>query len=183
MLTAPIAIRDATEHDIFTIERIYAHHVQTGTASFEEEPPSAAEIDKRRADVQQRGLPYLVAELEGEMVGYAYATPYRPRPAYRYTIEDSVYVAQSHPRRGIGGALLTALIARCEAGPWRQMIAVIGDSANVGSIGLHQRFGFRHVGTLRDVGWKLGRWLDSVVMQRSLGAGSIAAPSPDHGDR
>jgi phosphinothricin acetyltransferase len=130
----------------------------------------------RWVDVHRLGLPYLVAELRGEVVGYAYAAAYRPRPAYRHTIEDSVYVASKHHRAGIGRALLAELIARCEVGPWRQMIAVIGDSANTGSIALHHRFGFRHVGTLENVGFKHGRWLDSVLMQRSLGQGAQALP-------
>ena len=123
-------------------------------------------------------LPYLVAELGGEVVGYCYATSYRPRPAYRFTIEDSVYVADGLAGRGVGAALLGELIARCEAGPWRQMIAIIGNSENAGSIALHRRLGFAHVGTMRSVGWKLGRWVDSVVMQRALGPGDGEAPPP-----
>jgi phosphinothricin acetyltransferase len=177
MPAAAITICDATDRDIPTIQQIYAHHVQVGTASFEETPPSAAQMAARYADVQRLGLPYLVAKLDGAVVGYAYASSYRPRPAYRYTIEDSVYVAHDHPRRGIGAALLAALIARCEAGPSRQMIAVIGGSDNAASIHLHRRFGFREVGALHHVGWKLGRWLDSVVMQRALGPGATTLPT------
>ena len=172
-----VALRDASEADAAAIQRIYAHHVRVGTASFEEEPPTSDEIAARRAAVMGAGLPYLVAELDGAVVGYAYATSYRPRPAYRYTLEDSVYVAPGMHRRGIGGALLGALIARCETGPWRQLIAVIGDSGNADSIGLHARFGFRHVGTLENVGFKLGRWLDTVIMQRGLGPGARLPPS------
>ncbi len=142
-----------------------------GSASFEEEPPSAEELARRRADVLGRGLPYLVAEIDGEVVGYAYASPYRARSAYRFSIENSVYVDHRRHRRGIGRALLAALIERCERGARRQMIAVIGDSANVSSIALHEQLGFRMVGTLRSVGFKFGRWVDTVLMQRELGAG------------
>ena len=169
-------VRDATDHDIGAIQRIYAHHVLTGGASFEEVPPTDAEIAARRGHVLRLGLPYLVADDAGAVIGFAYATSYRPRPAYRHTIEDSVYVADGQHGRGIGRALLGALIERCEVGPWRQMIAVIGDSGNAGSIALHRRLGFRHVGTLSNVGFKLGRWLDSVMMQRALGPGGDAPP-------
>jgi phosphinothricin acetyltransferase len=124
----------------------------------------------RRTAVLERGLPYIVAELDGAVVGYSYASAFRPRPAYRFAVENSVYVDESLHGRGIGRALLDALIARCAAGPWRQMIAVIGDSANAASIGLHTRAGFRHVGTLRQVGYKLERWADVVLMQREIGA-------------
>jgi L-amino acid N-acyltransferase YncA len=151
------------------LQAIYAHHVLHGTASFEEQPPALAEMLRRRADVLARGLPYLVAESDGRLVGYSYATPYRARSAYRFSIENSVYVAPGLVRAGIGRALLTELIARCEAGEWRQMIAVIGDSRNAASIALHERLGFRMVGTLRNVGRKFGRWLDTVLMQREFG--------------
>ena len=150
---------------------IYAKHVLHGLASFEEIPPSLDELQTRRAGVLQLGLPYLVAEVDGRVVGYSYATPYRARPAYRYTIEDSVYVEDGLDGRGIGTALLAELIARCERGPWRQMLAVIGDSGNAGSIALHRRMGFKPAGTLICVGFKLGRWVDSVFMQRALGPG------------
>jgi phosphinothricin acetyltransferase len=129
----------------------------------------------RHASITGAGLPYLVAELEGAVVGYSYATAYRARSAYRHTIEDSVYIADGFNGRGIGLALLSALIARCEAGPWRQMIAVIGNSGNAGSIALHARLGFEHVGVLRNVGFKHGRWVDTVLMQRPLGAASAEA--------
>jgi len=169
-------IRDAQADDLPAIAAIYAHHVLNGVASFEEVPPSIDELAKRRANVLALGLPYLVAVRAGRVVGYCYATAYRPRPAYRHTIEDSVYVAAGLGGQGIGSALLAALIARCEAGPWRQMIAVIGDSANAGSIGLHRRMGFRPAGVFQSAGFKFGRWVDSVLMQRALGEGDNALP-------
>ncbi|MCV9941216.1 GNAT family N-acetyltransferase [Boseaceae bacterium BT-24-1] len=174
----PILVRDAREGDMGAIQAIYTHHVLHGLASFEETPPSVEEMLVRRQAVLGLGLPYLAAELDGRIVGYSYATAYRPRPAYRNTVEDSVYVAEGQAGRGIGGALLSGLITRCETGPWRQMLAVIGDSGNASSIGLHRRFGFEPVGTLRSVGFKLGRWVDTVLMQRSLGASDGAPPQP-----
>jgi L-amino acid N-acyltransferase YncA len=171
-----VIVRDATEHDMAAIQAIYAREVLHGIASFEEVPPTTDAMLARRAGALDLGLPYLAAELEGQIVGYSYATAYRPRPAYRYTIEDSVYVAQSMQGRGIGRALLSALIARCETGPWRQMIAVIGDSGNTGSIALHRQQGFRLVGTFEAVGFKLGRWVDTVHMQRPLGPGGDTLP-------
>ena len=173
----PCVIRDSTEPDVAAVQAIYGHHVLHGSASFEEEPPSVVELARRRADVLGRGLPYLVAEIDDEVVGYAYASPYRARSAYRFSLENSVYVDHRRHRNGIGRTLLAALIARCESGDWRQMIAVIGDSANVSSIALHERLGFRMVGTLRAVGFKFGRWLDTVLMQRELGAGDRALPT------
>lgn len=158
------------------IARIYAHHVQYGLASFEEVPPTIEELRLRRAAVHDCGLPYLAAELDGQVVGYAYASLYRTRPAYRYTIEDSVYVEQGLTGLRIGSTLLAALIERCEGGRWRQMLAVIGDSANAPSIALHRRLGFRSIGTFASVGWKLGRWVDTVLMQRPLGAGDRSPP-------
>lgn len=172
----PVLVRDASEADLEGIARIYAHHVKYGLASFEEVPPTVEDLRSRRAAVLEAGLPYLVAQLQGEVVGYAYASAYRPRRAYRYTIEDSVYVEPGLTGLGLGSALLTALIERCEAGPWRQMLAVIGDSANAGSIALHRRLGFSHVGTFAAVGFKLGRWVDSVLMQRPLGASDQVPP-------
>jgi phosphinothricin acetyltransferase len=172
-----ILVRDATIADMGSVRTIYAHHVLHGLATFEEVPPSADELLARREAVLQLGLPFLVAELESSVVGYSYATSYRPRPAYRYTIEDSVYVAEGLGGRGFGTALLDALIARCESGPWRQMLAVIGNSGNEGSIALHRRLGFQPVGTLQAVGFKLGRWVDTVLMQRALGEGQSAPPS------
>jgi L-amino acid N-acyltransferase YncA len=161
-------VRDSSESDIAAVQAIYAYHVLHGAASFEEEPPPLAEMMRRRAEVLSRGFPYLVAEIDGQIAGYSYASPYRARPAYRFSIENSVYVEHGRVRAGIGRALLVALIERCEQGPWRQMIAVIGDSANAASIGLHAELGFRNVGTLHDVGFKFGRWVDSVLMQRPL---------------
>lgn len=169
-------IRDAEEADMEAVQAIYARHVLHGLATFEETPPSVEELLSRRASVLMSGLPYLVAELEGKIAGYAYATAYRPRPAYRFTIEDSVYVAEGLGGRGIGSALLGELIARCEKGPWRQMLAVVGNSGNEGSIALHKRMGFREVGILRSVGFKLGQWVDTVLMQRPLGEGDESAP-------
>nr|WP_245964907.1 GNAT family N-acetyltransferase [Trinickia dinghuensis] len=158
------------------VQAIYAHHVLNGRASFEETPPSVDEMIARRDTVLNAGLPYLVAEMQGRVVGYAYATTYRPRSAYRYTIEDSVYVEAGMDRRGIGQALLAALIARCEQGPWRQMLANVGDSENRGSLALHERFGFRKAGTLACVGFKFGQWVDTVLMQRELGSGARSMP-------
>jgi len=166
-------VREACAADVRAIQGIYAHHVLHGLASFEETPPTLEEMTARRAAVLALGLPYLVAESEGRVVGYAYATSYRPRPAYRYTIEDSVYVADGLSGRGIGTALLQALIERCERGPWRQMLAIIGDSGNSASIALHRRMGFRLVGTFDTVGFKLGRWVDTVLMQRALGKHAV----------
>ncbi|WP_434956947.1 MULTISPECIES: GNAT family N-acetyltransferase [unclassified Labrys (in: a-proteobacteria)] len=173
---AAILVRDARESDMAAVQPIYAHHVLQGLASFEEVPPSLDELVSRRRGVLAQGLPYLVAEAEGRVVGYSYATAYRPRPAYRYTVEDSVYVAPDMGGRGVGRLLLEELIARCEAGPWRQMLAVIGNSGNTGSIALHRRLGFSEAGVLTSVGFKLGRWVDTVLMQRSLGIGNGAPP-------
>jgi L-amino acid N-acyltransferase YncA len=170
-------VRDSVEADLDQIATIYAHHVTFGRGSFEEAPPSREELARRRADVLGRGLPYLVAEdSAGRLLGYCYAGPYRTRSAYRFTVENSVYVAPDAPRQGIGRLLLEALIDRCAAAGIRQMVAVIGDSQNTGSIGLHAALGFRRVGTLEAIGWKHGRWLDSVLMQRSLGPGDSSPP-------
>lgn len=169
-------IRDASDGDMEAIRDIYTHHVLYGLATFEEVPPSVDELRSRRASVLAIGLPYLVAELNGEIVGYSYATAYRPRPAYRFSIEDSVYVADGLGGQGVGSALLQELIARCEKGPWRQMLAVIGNSGNAGSIALHRRMGFQPIGTFKSAGFKLGRWVDTVLMQRALGEGDETAP-------
>lgn len=177
-VASPISIRDAAEADLPAVQAIYARHVLHGFASFEEVPPETAELAARRAAVLAQGLPYLAAEIEGRLVGYAYAGAYRPRPAYRHTIEDSVYVADGLAGRGIGRALLGTLIERCEAGPWRQMVAVIGDSGNAASIALHEAFGFRRAGLLQSTGFKLGRWVDTVLMQRALGPGDTTLPWP-----
>ena len=172
----PIPIRPAEPPDLAAITRIYEHAVRHGTASFEIEPPSEREMAQRYEALRVGAYPYLVAELDREIVGYAYTAPYRARPAYRWSVEDSIYIAPAMQRRGIGRALLERLIAEAEAGGFRQMIAVIGDSANVGSIELHRAAGFRMVGTFDNVGFKFGRWLDSVLMQRPLGIGATAIP-------
>ena len=169
-------IRDATAEDIPRIQQIYAHHVLSSTATFEETPPTIEEMSQRLRDVRERGLPWLVAEHEGRILGYCYAAPYRPRPAYRYTIEDSVYLADGESGKGIGRDLLTALIERCEHGPWRQMIAVIAGTQNQSSIALHRKLGFAHVGTQPETGYKFSQWIDVVFMQRALGGGGATPP-------
>jgi phosphinothricin acetyltransferase len=171
-----IALREAAQRDVPRIAAIYAHHVRTGLASFEVEPPDEAEIARRLGDVRQRGLPYLVAEADGRVVGYAYAAPYRTRPAYRHTLEDSVYVDPACTGRGVGRALLERVVAECAARGYRQLVAVIGDSANRASIALHEACGFARVGLLPAVGFKFGRWVDSVLMQRALGDGGRTLP-------
>ena len=171
------AVRDAIEADMPAIRAIYAHHVLTGLASFEEAPPSLEEMRSRWRAVLEAGLPYLAAVRGGQVAGYAYATAYRTRSAYRFTLEDSVYVAPGLGGRGVGSALLRELLLRCALGPWRQMLAVIGDSANLASIALHRRMGFTHAGTLASVGFKLGRWVDTVLMQRALGPGAATPPA------
>jgi phosphinothricin acetyltransferase len=170
-----VQVRPARPDDIGEIHAIYAHHVLKGLASFEEEPPSQAELRRRYDEVVARALPYLVADFGGMVAGYAYCTLYRTRSAYRYSLEDSVYVRPDAQGRGIGGTLLGELIRRCETLGYRQMIAIIGDSANAASIGLHERAGFLRAGTLRSVGFKFGRWVDSVIMQRPLGSGDSTA--------
>lgn len=171
-------IRAATAADIPAITAIYAFEVREKTASFELTPPDAAEMMRRFTAITSGGFPYLAADADGRLAGYAYAGPYRPRPAYRYTVENSVYLDPAFYRRGIGRALLHELIAQCTARGYRQMIAVIGDSANAASIGLHRRAGFAMIGTHPDVGFKFGRWLDSVQMQLALGEGGSTLP-PD----
>jgi phosphinothricin acetyltransferase len=172
----PLLVRPSIEADISAITAIYAHAVGHGTASFEVEPPDEAEMARRRQAVLAGGYPYLVAEIDGTLAGYAYAGAYRPRPAYRFTVEDSIYVAPDRQGSGVGRALLVALIEACEALGFRQMVAVIGDSASQGSIRLHESLGFRPVGVLEAIGFKHGRWLDVVLMQRALGAAT-----PPHG--
>lgn len=171
-----ILVRPSCAADIGAIQAIYAHHVLHGLASFEEVPPDAAELAQRREAIVGRGLPYLVAVIGGEVAGYAYAGPYRARSAYRHTLEDSVYVAECRHGQGVGRALLTRLIAECERAGARQLVAVIGDSGNAGSIGLHAALGFRHAGLLPSIGFKHGRWVDSVLMQRPLGDGDGTLP-------
>jgi len=176
---ARVLVRGAGERDLAAVTEIYAHHVLTGLASFEIEPPDEAEVRRRRVDVLARGLPYLVAECDDAVIGYAYAAPYRARPAYRYTVEDSVYVDRRHTGAGIGAALLTALVDACRQANCRQMIAVIGDNANDASIRLHERCGFARVGLLPSTGFKFGRWVDSVLMQRAIGEGDATLPVAD----
>lgn len=172
----PFLIRASRTADIPTITAIYAHWVTHGLASFEIEPPMATEMARRRDAVLAAGFPYLVAEAPNGVLGYAYASAYRTRMAYRYSVENSVYVAPDAGRRGIGLALMEEVIARCTAAGFRQMIAVIGDSGNAASIALHHRAGFTLAGLLKAAGWKHGRWVDSVLMQRALGHGATAAP-------
>lgn len=170
-------VRDAAAADIPAIVEIYAHHVRHGTGTFEEDPPPEAEMTARLAKVQDAGCAWLVAEDEaGRVLGYGYFTQYRDRSAYRYTAEDSVYVRNDIRGQGVGKALVAALIARAEARGFRQMIAVIGDSENVGSIGLHLSLGFRQAGVLKAAGMKFGRWVDVVQMQKPLGQGDRTLP-------
>jgi L-amino acid N-acyltransferase YncA len=171
-----IVIRAATPGDIPTVTRIYAHAVLNGTASFEIEPPDEAEMARRLNGLIDQGYPYLVAQAGEKVVGYAYAAPYRARPAYAWSVEDSVYIASDAHRRGVGRALLAQLIEESEQRGFRQMIAVIGDSKQIPSIELHRALGFREIGALDSVGFKFGRWLDTVLMQRPLGEGSNSAP-------
>lgn len=172
-----LLIRPSVETDIPAIAAIYAHAVLNGTASFELEPPGEEEMAGRRAAVLVGGYPYLVAEREGEILGYAYAGAYRTRPAYRSTVEDSVYIAPSAQGRGVGRALLTELIKECEARDFRLMVAVIGDEESKGSIGLHRSLGFELVGIIKGIGYKHGRWLSTVLMQRPLGRGMTEPPT------
>jgi len=166
--------RPSTEDDVPRITEIYAHYVRSTISTFELDPPTVEEIARRRSEILAKGLPYLVAEANGVVVGYAYASSYRPRPAYRFTVEDSIYIHHEHQRKGIGRLLLAAVIEACESGGFRQMVAVI--SGSEGSVGLHEKFGFQHAGGLRSAGWKFGTWIDIVMMQRSLGMGDSAAP-------
>src|SRR5882757_6881800 len=172
-----LQVRPATEADLPSITKIYGHAVRYGTATFELTPPDLAEMTRRFRTLMDGRLPYFVAVLEGRVVGYAYAGPYRPRPAYRFTVENSVYLDPAMHRRGIGLQLMLRLIAECESRGYRQMIAVIGDSANAGSIGVHVRTGFQMIGTHPNVGFKFGRWLDTVMMQRALGEGATTLPA------
>jgi phosphinothricin acetyltransferase len=174
-MSAP-EIRPALEADLPAITKIYEHAVLHGTATFELTPPDLAEMTRRFRALTDGGFPYLVAELDGRVGGYAYAGPYRPRPAYRFSVEDSIYVDPHAQRRGVGRVLLEHLIEECERRDFRQMIAVIGDSAQAPSIELHRALGFRMIGAVENVGYKFGRWLDSVNMQRALGAGATTKP-------
>lgn len=170
-------LRPSRPEDLPAITAIYAWNVEHGSGTFELEPPSLPEMTRRREDVLGKGLPWLVAERSGTVLGYAYANHFRPRPAYRFALEDSVYLAPEARGQGLGRLLLAELLARCEALGARQMFAVIGDSANAASIGVHRALGFDNVGVMRSAGWKFDRWLDVVIMQRALGPGASAAPT------
>jgi phosphinothricin acetyltransferase len=173
-----VAVRPARPEDLPRIREIYAHHVVHGLASFEETAPDLAEMTRRFEATQARGMPYLVAHATAkqDVLGYAYAGPYRTRPAYRFTVENSVYVAPGSERHGIGRVLLAELIEGCTALGLRQMVAIIGDSGHLPSIAFHESFGFTRIGTIRAVGFKLGRWVDSVILQRPLGEGAETLP-------
>ena len=172
-----IAVRDALPDDVEAISSLYAWHVLNGRASFEETPPTIDEMRRRMRTVAQYGLPWLVALYRGVVVGYCYATQYRPRPAYRFTLEESIYVDTSMTGHGIGSLLMQTLITRCEEGPWRQMVAVIGDGhSNPGSLRLHKKHGFEIAGQLRSVGYKKGDWRDTLIMQRPLNEGDWTLP-------
>ena len=173
---APLLIRPSTSDDLDALQAIYAWHVAHGTGTFELEAPDRAEMARRRDDVLSKDLPWLVAERAGAVLGYAYANHFRPRRAYRFCLEDSIYLADAARGQGLGRLLLAELVSRCEAAGARQMLAVIGDSANAGSIGVHRSLGFEHTGLLKASGWKFGAWRDVVIMQRALGAGDTTAP-------
>ena len=177
MGTGSIAVREARDSDLDAVAGIYGHHVRHGVASFEYEPPDSAELRRRCGEVRARGLPYVVAERDSRLLGFAYASPFRLRPAYRYTVEDSVYVHPDTVREGIGRRLLQAVIEGCEAAGRRRIVAVIG-GADERSIAFHRRCGFEDAGRIKGAGWKHGRWLDLVLMQRGLGAGTAKPPDP-----
>jgi L-amino acid N-acyltransferase YncA len=172
-----IVVRDSRDSDLPAITAIYGHAVRFGTASFEYDPPDIDDMARRRVDILDKGFPYLIAEQNGAVVGYAYANTYRTRPAYRFAVEDSIYIAPDQQGRGVGRMLLPALLTRCAALDLRLVIAVIGDSASAPSIRLHARCGFSHAGVLPNVGWKHGKWLDTVQMTRAIGPGAAAPPS------
>jgi len=169
-------IRPSRDEDLAAITAIYGHHVLHGTGTFETDAPSAADMAARRADVLSRNLPYLVAEQDGQVLGFAYCNWFKPRPAYRFSAEDSIYLAEAARGKGLGAQLLAALAKEAEAVGVRKLIAVIGDSANAGSVGVHRAQGFSHVGVLKDCGWKFGKWLDVVLMEKTLGEGSSTTP-------
>ncbi|HEX2010347.1 MAG TPA: GNAT family N-acetyltransferase [Roseateles sp.] len=176
MNSETLLIRPSTEQDLPAIQAIYAQAVLHGTGTFETEVPELAEMARRRTEVLGRQLPWLVAEQDGRVLGYAYANYFRPRLAYRFCLEDSIYLHSDAQGKGVGRLLLAELIARCEAQGARQMLAVIGDAQNQGSIGVHSALGFEHTGVLKSSGWKFGRWLDVVLMQRQLGQGDQSSP-------
>ncbi len=169
-------IRPSCNEDISAITAIYAHHVLHGTGTFETEAPGANDMAVRRADVLSKGLPYLVAVQDGEIAGFAYGNWFKPRPAYRYSVEDSIYLAPDLHRKGLGRALMAELLACCEAAGIRKVIAIVGDSANAGSVGVHRAVGFTQVGTIDACGWKFGAWRDIVIMQKTLGLGDTQPP-------
>jgi L-amino acid N-acyltransferase YncA len=176
-MTSDISLRPAGPGDIAAITRIYAHAVTYGTASFELDPPNETEMARRQQGLLAKHFPYIVAERAGTVLGYAYAGPYRDRRAYDWCVEDSIYIAPAFHRQGIGRLLLTQLIAESEARGFRQMLGVIGDSANTASIAVHAACGFRLIGNFQSIGFKHGRWLDTVLMQRVLGSGDAAPPA------
>jgi phosphinothricin acetyltransferase len=176
-MTTPLLIRPSAASDIPAITAIYAWNVLNGTGTFELEAPDDAEMGRRRDDVLAKGLPWLVAERDGIVLGYAYANHFRPRPAYRYCVEDSIYLDPHAQGQGFGKLLLAELVSQCVARGTRQMLAVIGDSANTGSVGVHRALGFEHTGVMKAAGWKFDRWLDVVIMQRALGRGDSSAPA------
>lgn len=169
-------VRPATAHDISSIQQIYAWHVSHGIATFEEVVPDCDQMYERFLNITTQGYPYIVAEKDGEIVGYAYVSSFRPRIAYRYTVENAIYLRHDLGRMGVGSLLLNELIRLCEAGPWRQMIAVIGNSANTASIGVHRKAGFEMIGTLPSTGFKHGQWVDTVLMQLALSGGGQTPP-------
>lgn len=171
-----LLIRPSNEADLAAVTRIYGQAVLHGTGTFELDAPDATEMARRRADVLAKGLPWLVAERDGSVLGYAYANHFRPRRAYRFCLEDSVYLDEATRGHGVGRLLLAELLVRCEAAGARQMLAVIGDAANAGSIGVHRACGFEDAGVFKAAGWKFGRWLDVVLMQKALGEGAASAP-------
>ena len=174
-----LLIRPSRDSDMAALTAVYAHHVLHGTGTFETEPPGVPEMSARRADVLSKGLPYLVAELDGELAGFAYGNWFKPRPAYRYSVEDSIYLAPGLQRQGLGRALLAELLARFEAAGIRKVMAIVGDSANAGSVGLHLALGFAQVGVIEDCGWKFGAWRDIVILQKTLGEGSATPPQQE----
>jgi phosphinothricin acetyltransferase len=170
-------IRPSRDEDLDAITRIYGHHVLHGTGTFETTPPSLADMTARRADVLGKGLPWLVAEEDGQVLGFAYGNWFKPRPAYRFSVEDSIYMDPAAHRKGLGRALLAELLAVLERTGTRKVMAVIGDSNNAGSIGVHRALGFEMVGVVQSCGWKFDRWLDIVMMQKTLGAGDSTPPN------
>jgi phosphinothricin acetyltransferase len=176
MIRSALRIRPSAPADLAEITRIYGHAVRHGTGTFELDVPDEAEMAKRRDGVLAHGLPWLIAEHDGRVLGYAYANHFRPRRAYRFCLEDSIYLDETARSQGVGRVLLAELLAQCEARGARQMLAVIGDSANAGSVGVHRACGFEDVGVFKAAGWKFGRWLDVVLMQKALGEGSATEP-------